>query len=235
MKNNYCFADTVFTIAFNDERIAPFFKDFLTDKPSETTIEITDEEIVSGFEAFGTTVRPSVEILLIHKAVSTYLLENKDGILFHSSAIKVGDKAVLFTALSGTGKSTQARHWKECFGDEVEYVNDDKPFMRLVDGKFYVYGSPWNGKHRLGNNIKAPVEYVCFLFRGEKDHVEKISSYDAIPLFLNQTLGFKEKDNQLKVLSLLDKFLRSVKTYKIYCTDTENSARIIRSELEKDI
>ena len=232
MENNYCFADTVFTIKFNNERIAPFFRDFLTEKESETTVAITDAEIADNYSTFDTNNPCSVEVLLIHKAISTYLLEKKDGFLFHASSIKVGDKAVIFTALSGTGKSTQARHWKQCFGDEVEYINDDKPFIRLVDGTFYVYGSPWNGKHRLGGNIKAPVGYVCFLCRDEEDRVEKISSYEAIPLFLSQTLGFKEKENQLKVLTLLDKFLKSVKTFRIYCTDTDNSARIIRSSLE---
>ena len=232
MENNYCFADTVFTIKFNNERIAPFFRDFLTEKESETTVAITDAEIADNYSTFDTNNPGSVEVLLIHKEISTYLLEKKDGFLFHASSIKVGDKAVIFTALSGTGKSTQARHWKQCFGDEVEYINDDKPFIRLVDGTFYVYGSPWNGKHRLGGNIKAPVGYVCFLCRDEEDRVEKISSYEAIPLFLSQTLGFKEKENQLKVLTLLDKFLKSVKTFRIYCTDTDNSARIIRSSLE---
>ena len=235
MENNYCFADTVFTIKFNNEKIAPFFRQFLTDKTSETTISITDEDIKNNESTFSTTNPCSIEVLLIHKEISTYLLEYKDGFLFHASSIKVGDKAVVFTALSGTGKSTQARHWKECFGDEVEYINDDKPFIRLVDGTFYVYGSPWSGKHRLGANIKAPVGYVCFLSRGEVDRVEKISSYEAIPLFLTQTLGFKEKENQLKVLALLDKFLNSVKTYRIYCTDTKESAQVIRKSLEEQL
>ena len=104
-----------------------------------------------------------------------------------------------------------------------------------MDGTFYVYSSPWNGKHRLGNNVKAPVGYVCFLCRGETDRVEKISSFEAVPLFLNQTLGFNEEEKQLKLLSLLDKFLKSVKTCRIYCTDTDESAVIIRKLLEETL
>ena len=231
MKNNYRFADVVFTISFNDDKIAVFFKDYLTEEQSETTISISDDEINSHLEVFHTTSRRTVEILCIHKAVSAYLLKYKDGFLFHSSAIKVGEKAVIFTAKSGTGKSTQSRHWKNRFGDEVEYINDDKPFIRLVDGVFYVYGSPWNGKHRLGSNVKAPIACVCFLFRGEADRVETISSFEAIPLFFGQTLGFTEADDKLKVIGLLDKFLKSVKTYRIYCTDTDDSALIIRKGL----
>lgn len=233
MTNNYCFADVVFSITFCDEAIAPFFKDYLTDSAAEASVVVTGEDVKNNLAVFDTTSPRWAEVLLIHKRVSTYLLENKDGFLFHSSSIKVGDKAVIFTAKSGTGKSTQARHWKECFDGEVTYVNDDKPFIRLVDGTFYVYGSPWNGKHRLGANVKAPVGAVCFLFRGDVDRVEKISSFEAIPLFLNQTLGFCEDENRLKVLSLLDKLLKSVKTYKIYCTDTKESAKIIRKGLEK--
>ena len=232
MSGNYCFAETVFEIRFLSPEVSGFFRQFKVDEPAETVIEISEADVEKGFEAFLCKDKRWVEVLLIHKAVSTYLLE-KDGFIFHSSTITVGGKAIVFTAQSGTGKSTHSRHWKECFPDEVEYVNDDKPFIRIKDDGVFVYGSPWNGKHRLGQNISAPVEYVCFLHRGDCERVEKISAYEAIPLFLTQTLGFSDTEKQLKLLNLLDRFLKSVKVCKIYCTDTTDSARNIRRLLEE--
>ena len=231
---NYKLADTVFDIEFFHPKLAALFAEYATGLPAETAVRFSSEDIDCALDEFLTKSRPYCELLLIHKAVSTYLLDYKDGFIFHSSSIAIkGGGAIVFTAESGTGKSTQSRHWKECFGDEVFYVNDDKPFMRLVGGQFIVYGSPWNGKHRLGGNVSAPVEHICFLFRGETDRVEKISTFEAIPLFFNQTLGFADSVRQIKLLSLLDKLFKTVKISKIYCTDTTKSALIIRKGLEE--
>ena len=58
------------------------------------------------------------------------LLHN--GIMLHSSCVVVDDKAYLFTARSGTGKSTHTRLWCQLFGDRAVMVNDDKPFLRCT-------------------------------------------------------------------------------------------------------
>lgn len=66
-------------------------------------------------------------------------------IAIHSSAIYVGDKAVLFLGESGTGKSTHTRLWRESI-EGAKLLNDDSPIVRVVDSKARVYGSPWSGK-----------------------------------------------------------------------------------------
>ena len=46
-----------------------------------------------------------------------------DTILFHGSVIAVDGEGYLFTAKSGTGKSTHARLWRETFGDRAVRVS----------------------------------------------------------------------------------------------------------------
>lgn len=100
-------------------------------------------------------------------------------ILFHCSAIAVDGQAYLFAAPSGTGKSTHARLWREMLGGRAEMVNDDKPFVRFKDGVPYVYGSPWNGKHRLSSNISRPIKGICFLEQGAENHIKRIAPREA--------------------------------------------------------
>lgn len=226
---NYKFADTVFDITLLDDKIYSFFKGYETDEESECSITLTKEMVDNAVE-FGSV--PVRQILLVLKYVSAYLLDNKNGILFHSSAIDVGGKGVLFTALSGTGKSTHARHWVEAYREEVSYVNDDKPFVRLEDDKFFVYGSPWNGKHRLSNNKKVQIDTVCFLKRGEVDKVEPISPNEAVNLLFRQTVVPSDSNQKLKLFAVLDKLIRGVKLYTIYCTDSLESAKIIRKGID---
>ena len=77
----------------------------------------------------------------IHALIAEKLVEY-DILLFHGSALCMDRQAYIFTAPSGTGKSTHARLWREAFGDRVWMINDDKPLIQVQDGKAMVYGSP---------------------------------------------------------------------------------------------
>ena len=90
-----------------------------------------------------------------------------NGMMFHASAVVVDGKAYLFSAPSGTGKSTHTRLWLEYFGEKAYILNDDKPAIRIMDGKFYAYGTPWCGKDNVSTNQKCEIKAICFLERSE--------------------------------------------------------------------
>lgn len=66
-------------------------------------------------------------------------------IALHTSCIVWNDRAVVFLGESGTGKSTHTRLWRENIPG-AHLLNDDSPIMRFIDGKVWMYGSPWSGK-----------------------------------------------------------------------------------------
>ena len=77
-------------------------------------------------------------------------------------------QAVLFTAKSGTGKSTHTKLWRDLFGERAVMVNDDKPLLRILKDGVLVCGTPWDGKHRLSTNCALPLKAICILERGKK-------------------------------------------------------------------
>ena len=112
-----------------------------------------------------------------------------DAIMLHSSCIMYKGKAYMFTAHSGTGKSTHTGLWKQVFGDEVTYINDDKPLLRKIDGIWTAFGNPWSGKTDLNTNCSAPVGAIVFLNRGEKNTIRKLQppKDDVALAFIEQT------------------------------------------------
>lgn len=68
-----------------------------------------------------------------------------DTIALHTSCIVWGNRAVVFLGESGTGKSTHTRLWRENIPG-AHLLNDDSPIMHVIDGKVWMYGSPWSGK-----------------------------------------------------------------------------------------
>jgi len=146
-----------------------------------------------------------------------------DTILFHGSAIAVDGKGYLFTAKSGTGKSTHTGLWRELLGERAVLVNDDKPLIRIMEnGAATVYGTPWDGKHRLSSNISVQMKAICILERALENSIREITKKEAYPMLLQQVYRPADPGALKKTLLLLDRM--DVKFYKLFCNMTISAA-----------
>lgn len=139
-----------------------------------------------------------------------------DGMLVHSSAVVKDGQAYLFTAPCGMGKSTHTRLWLENFEDAY-ILNDDKPALRLENGIFYAYGTPWSGKHDESRNLRLPVAGICVLRRGEENKIEPYTGRAALHDLLEQTIRSKSPILQGELLEILDKLMALVPVWRMEC------------------
>ncbi|MBO5927474.1 MAG: hypothetical protein J6Q32_01300 [Clostridia bacterium] len=167
-----------------------------------------------------------LETLALSRIFSSKLLSQYQGMLFHCSSVKYNGNAYLFTAPSGTGKSTHASYWKRLLGDKAVIINDDKPIIRRINGKFYLFGSPWNGKHHIGVNDYAPLKAICVLTRGEQNSIEKINAEKAIPVLLEQTVRPSNAEDMFKLLDLIDAIVKESGLYLLKCNIDPESAKV---------
>lgn len=141
-----------------------------------------------------------------------------NGMILHSSALLMDGKAYLFTADSGTGKSTHTSLYRRVFGDDrVRILNDDKPAIRLEDGQFFAYGTPWSGKSDMNLNLRAPVGGICVLRRGEQNVIKRLTGRSALFAILGQTIRPREEGSMEKLLELTEKLLGKVPVWEMYC------------------
>jgi hypothetical protein len=157
-----------------------------------------------------------LESISLQRKITETLFEY-DTLLFHGSVVAVDGQAYLFTAKSGTGKSTHTRFWREIFGDRAIMVNDDKPFLRITQEGVVAYGSPWNGKHGLGNNIHVPLKAICILERGEENRIQPITPQEALPMLMQQSQRPQNRKNLLKYMELVDQLSRKTEFYRMSC------------------
>ena len=187
-----------------------------------------DVEIYPDREAVRKKAPNLAEIYV--EAFATYTvffseLTKFDGLLMHSSAIISDGKAYLFTANSGTGKSTHTMLWRKVFGDErVRILNDDKPAVRLEDGVWYAYGTPWSGKSDLNLNLKVPLGGICLLRRGEENSIRRLAGREAVTELFRQTARPKTPEVRVKTLELLDKLLAEVPMWEMHCNMKREAA-----------
>ena len=148
-----------------------------------------------------------------------------DGFMLHSSAVAYENKAYLFSAPSGTGKSTHTEIWQRVFGEEnAVIINDDKPVIKFEDGDFYVYGTPWSGKSDKNLNIRVPLCGICFIEQSKTNNIKQISTKEAAHLILNQTVRPEYKGKMVNLLNLLDRLLLKIPVYILACNMEDEAA-----------
>ena len=161
---------------------------------------------------------PKDECEYIYTGMSFYKqLINHGGLMLHSSAVVVDGKAYLFTAASGTGKSTHTALYLRAFGSRAFILNDDKPALRFEDGGFFAYGTPWSGKTAQNTNVRVPVAGICVLHRGEKNEISRIYGKDAIFGIYAQTMHPQSAKYMDKLLSLIEKMIALVPIWELKC------------------
>lgn len=158
------------------------------------------------------------------------LLEH-NGLMLHSSAVVVDGKAYLFTADPGTGKSTHTALWLKQFGSRAYILNDDKPAIRLEDGKWYAYGTPWSGKDDISRNCRAELAGIAVLERASDNSISRFEGVDAIFAILAQINRTKEPEHRIKVMELMDSLITSVPIWKLKCNMEPDAAIVAYSAM----
>ena len=241
---------------YSDNR--DFLRNYLSEKEPLCSIEPSAADLVrmqADFDridaAGGSPGRRRSEVFLENNAIHALLAEKLVGhgvLLMHGSALCMDGEAYIFTAKSGTGKSTHARLWREMFGDRVWMINDDKPMLRISGGKepgsgasadgreeaaggsskkdrVMVYGTPWDGKHRLSRNACAPLKAIVSLYRDEKNHIEPVRKAEAFPELMKRAYLSRDPVTMAEIMALESTLLDSVDFYTLGCNMEPEAAR----------
>lgn len=234
MIKTYRFADVSVKAEFNYSYSEKYFSGYETADPPDITVSVNQGDIEAE-RSLSLAQADYGEGYLENLAFLRKLalaFAPMGILLFHASAIEFEGKAYLYTAVSGTGKSTHSALCKKAFGDKVRYINDDKPFLRFVGGGFTVYGSPWNGKHRLSNNIGVPLGGIAILKRGSENSIRRVSSEYGLPTLLAQSYRPKDPIAMQSVLDMAVK-LSGQPLYELSCNISLDAARLSLGEMSK--
>jgi hypothetical protein len=118
-KRKYKIADKVIEVSSIHELVHEYCKEYITDEAPDFSVTITPEDIAlekqksdSEYAYEGLPLPNFSDELLEETAVYRKIAEvmpDYDTLVFHGSVIAVDGEGYLFTAKSGTGKSTHTR------------------------------------------------------------------------------------------------------------------------------
>lgn len=202
----------------------PRCAEYLTDSKKPADIVIRPEEF-EDFSLYGNDVELATYFetgLLFYMRLLSF-----GGLMLHSSAVAYGGRAYLFSGPSGVGKSTHTGLWQQCFGAAAQIINDDKPALRKLDGRWFAYGTPWCGKAGINQNMKLPLGGICFLKRGEENRIRRLTAAEAVPLTYMQTnFSLKKKENMHRLLSYVEQLVQQVPIFELENRPEEAAAQL---------
>lgn len=223
------FADFTVELINTFPQTEKYFVEFLSNGNPEISFKTSNQDI-----EYETKI-VNGKYFIINSELSAFLRKfaewvlQKDAFLLHASLIDIDGTGVAFSAPSGTGKTTHTLLWQRLLGDNMTIINGDKPIVRFFeDEQFPIgYGTPWNGKERLGTTGKTPIKHFCFIERADTNSCEKVDPADCLNLFFKQIhLPNNSSNLMLKTLSLADGFLKSVTVWKIKCNMDISAAEV---------
>ena len=225
MEFTVCLAGINVAVKSLFDEVYDFCHDYLTDVPADMSVEVTPEDInyekivnirEAQIEGIPVVEFPDsyLETLAVYRKIVTKMLDF-DTFLMHGAVIAVGDKAWLFTAPSGTGKTTHINLWLNHIpGSYV--VNGDKPLIHIGD-ECTIFGTPWAGKEGMNRNVGVKLCGIVILNRGIQNHIEKVPMTQILPVLIQQSYRPKEKAELEKTLSLLSRLGKKIPMYQLYC------------------
>ena len=236
VSNRYIIADRVVEIHSLYDEVHTYCAGYQTDETAEYSVTVSQEDIAFEREKSacedklqGIPARHFPDSYLEKLAVYRKIAEQMtafDTILFHGSCIAVDGMGYLFTAKSGTGKSTHTQLWREYFGDRAVMVNDDKPLVRVTERGTLIYGTPWDGKHRLSRNISVPLRAICILERGEENQIREIDMDEMLPKLLLQAYRPMNPAGTKELMEVFDRMAETVKFYRMQCNMDVSAAEM---------
>ena len=151
----------------------------------------------------------------------------------HSSFIRWQGGAILFTAPSGTGKSTQAGLWEQY--TDAEQINGDRSVIRCVDDVWTAFGFPFAGSSGIFRNKAVPIRAIVVLRQAPENTITRLRPGEAFRLLYSESAiqRWHETAHTVSVDRLVQ-LSRTVPVYMLCCTPDERAVRLLQDTLSME-
>lgn len=207
-----------------------FCADYIAQIDSVDMVAIADDDAVANEKQLVPTAPiESCESLCVYRDIAEQL-PKFDRFVFHGAAIEYNGDAYLFTAPSGTGKTTHINLWRKYLGDEISIINGDKPIIHAGED-VVVYGTPWAGKEGYQRNTKASLKAICVLKQSKTNEIKKLETNEAVKHLMRQIYLPQDGVSLSKSLELLGRMLEKIEVYELACDISEEAFKTSFNEM----
>ena len=155
-----------------------------------------------------------------------------EALMLHASFIRWRDQGILFTAPSGTGKSTQAALWEEA--ENAHIINGDRAGLRPCAQGWRAYGLPYAGSSGIYRNESAPVRAIVVLRQAGENRIRALRPGEAVRLLFPETAIHRwDRSFVEKAMDLLAELAGTVPMYMLECRPDRGAVELLKNTLLK--
>ncbi len=123
-------------------------------------------------------------------------------VILHASGFAMDGKGYVFIGPSGIGKSTLAATLSR--QAELTILGEDQVVLRQIDGRFWVYGSPFHENPAMCSPLGVPLEKLFFLERKDNDSILSVNRTEGVTRLLQTAfIPYYRPDSVDKILARL--------------------------------
>lgn len=175
--------------------------------------------------------KPEFPLINATDQAMRYAMLHYNAFMVHASAIVYQNQGILFSAPSGTGKTTHTKLWEQ-FDSSAFILNDDSPILRFMDdGKVYACGSPWAGASGEGQNAMVPLKAIVFLQQGSENEITELQTLQALQWLLGSVSRPVDKGLMDKLFTLIHLLLSGTPCYILKCRPDLEAVQTVHKAL----
>ena len=169
---------------------------------------------------------------ILQSIEAEHLLAQNNSFILHCSYIERNGKAILFTAPSETGKSTQADLWNQLRGAKI--INGDRAAIRIVDGQIYAEGIPFAGSSQYCENRSLPIDAIVYLGQALQTTIRKTEGYQAfMKIWEGVSVNSWDKKDVEQVSQVVSEVVQEIPIFHLTCTPDESAVIALEEALNK--
>ena len=163
-----------------------------------------------------------------------HLVASENGVILHASYIEWQGRAILFTAPSETGKSTQAELWKTHRNARI--INGDRAAVIVRDGQLCAAGLPFSGSSRYCENVTVPLAAVVYLRQAPVTSIRRLRAAEGFRrVWEGCCVNTWNREDIGRTTSLVERLLTQVPVYELACTPDESAVSALEAQIRKQV
>lgn len=168
---------------------------------------------------------------VLNSIEAAHLIARAGGFVFHCSYIERDGKAILFTAPSETGKSTQAELWRTHRGAQI--INGDRAAVRIADGQVLAEGIPFAGSSCYCENRSLPIAAIVYLGQAPRTTIRRMKGYEAFArIWEGISVNTWDQTDMELVSEAVRQIAMTIPVYHLSCTPDESAVIALERALE---